>query len=58
MRTTLLVAVACVLGVSSHADAGSRLKWKYDGYRQLPAAALEAKQANKRLLIGLSGSNT
>ncbi len=58
MRTTLLVAVACVLGAASRVDAGSRLKWKYDGYHQLPAAALEAKRTNKRLLIGLSGSNT
>ena len=58
MRTTLLVAAACVLGVASRVDAGSRLKWKYDGYHQLPAAAWEAKRTSKRLLIGLSGSNT
>ena len=58
MRTTLLVAAACVLGATSRVDAGSRLKWKYDGYHQLQAAAVEAKRANKRLLIGLSGSNT
>ena len=58
MRTALFVAVACVLGMPGPADAGSRLKWDYDGFRHLPAAAAEAKRTNKRLLLGLSGSNT
>ncbi len=58
MKTALFFAVACVLGMPGRAEAGSKLKWKYDGYSQLPTAAMEAKQTNKRLLIGLSGSNT
>ena len=58
MRTALLlVALFCVLP-AKRAEAKSRLKWKYDGYSKLVAAAQEAKRTHKRLLIGLSGSST
>ena len=55
MRITLLAAA---LAFQATAVAAPKLEWTHDGHASLPEAAKEAKQAGKRLLVGLAGSPT
>lgn len=52
MRTTLLAAL--LLGPV--AAATPELRWEHDGYAAILDAAAEAKQKERRLLVGLAGS--
>jgi hypothetical protein len=58
MRGATITVFLCVLGLHQHAGAAPGLKWKYDGHRNLAAAAAEAKRTGQRLLVGLAGSPT
>ncbi len=58
MRVAAMTVCLCVLGLHQHAGAAPGLKWKYDGHRNLAAAAAEAKRTGQRLLVGLAGSPT
>ncbi|MCZ6572110.1 MAG: hypothetical protein ACE10D_04325 [Planctomycetota bacterium] len=58
MRQMTILAVALgVLGVA-RAQEEQELTWDHEGYSQVVEAAAAAKQKSKRLLIGLSGSDT
>ncbi|MHC4134717.1 MAG: hypothetical protein ACYTDU_10340 [Planctomycetota bacterium] len=51
-------AVLAALALAAGAAPAAKLTWTYDGYARLPAAAAEAKRAQKRILVGLAGSPT
>jgi hypothetical protein len=57
MRIALLAA-GLTLGFQAAATAAPVLTWKHRGHSALTAAAKEAKQSGKRLLVGLAGSPT
>ena len=54
---TILAVALGVLGVA-RAQEEQELTWDHEGYYQVVEAAAAAKKNEKRLLIGLSGSDT
>ncbi|MFQ5844361.1 MAG: hypothetical protein ACE5JG_05155 [Planctomycetota bacterium] len=55
-RAAISVLVVGLLGGT--AGAAERLSWRFEGYSKVVEAAAEAKKSRKRLLVGLSGSDT
>ena len=51
LAATTLFVVASTLGAQD-------LVWQHKGYAALLDAAAQAQEANKRILVGLSGSDT
>jgi hypothetical protein len=58
MEAMRIPAVLAALALAAGAAPAAKLTWTYDGYARLPAAAAEAKRAQKRILVGLAGSPT
>ena len=60
MRTFLVLlalplAVVALSAGTATSDDSAAIQWDHDSYASLSEAAADAKQKNRRLLIGLSG---
>ncbi len=58
MKKTLICAVAVGLIGAARAEEAQELEWDHEGHFQVVEAAAAAKKKGKRLLVGLSGSDT
>ena len=59
MKRVLVAALAVVFVASNaRAEKSAPFPWDHEGYCSLLAAAKDAKDHSKRLLVGLSGGPT